>query len=111
MVAGAVERSAAGGCRPSGRVGGIADAKTITVRKIGGEKFDRIVKYTLPQVKPPAVGDTVASGLTTLCETCVNSGYDDGFELVCKSGFKPDDECSHFEGVTENSDVIDDVPF
>ncbi len=111
MVAGAVERSAAGGCRPSGRVGGIADAKTITVRKIGGEKFDRIVKYTLPQVKPPAVGELSESDDTQLCGTCVNSGYDDGFELVCKLGFKPDDECSHFEGVTENSDVIDDVPF
>ncbi len=82
---------------------------SIIVRKVGGEKYDRIVKYTLPPEKPPAVADTVVSGSKATCETCVNSGYDDGFELVCKLGFNPDGDCSHFEGVTENSEVIDGV--
>ncbi len=83
---------------------------SIIVRKVGGEKYDRIVKYTLPPSKPPAVGELVETD-TSLCETCVNSGYDDGFELVCKLGFKPDGDCPRFDGVTENSEVIDDVPF
>ena len=82
----------------------------IVVRKIGGEKFDRIIKYTLPPEKPPAVGELVESDMS-LCETCVNSGYDDGFELVCKSGWKLGGDCSHFEGVTETISDTGDVPF
>ncbi len=74
----------------------------IVVRKVGGEKFDRIIKYTLPQEKPPAVGDLPE---TTLCETCTNSGYDNDFSLVCRQGWAVGGPCAHFEGVT------DDVPF
>ena len=35
--------------------GSLAAAKKIVVRKIGGERFERIIKYSLPE-KPPAVG-------------------------------------------------------
>ena len=88
----------------------------IVVRKVGGEKFDRIIKCTLPTEKPPAVSDIVETDIS-LCERCLNSGYDDGFELICKAGWKPGDpsragsDCSHFEGVTESDSNIDDVPF
>ncbi len=92
--------------------GSLSIPTSIVVRKVGGEKFDRIIKYTLPTDKPPAVADTVTSETTALCETCLNSGYDDGFELVCKLSLKPDGECSRFDGVTENSDDLgQDVPF
>ncbi len=39
-----------------GRAGGIADAKTITVRKVGGERFGRIVRYMLDE-KPHSVSE------------------------------------------------------
>ncbi len=39
-----------------GKCGGIAEAKTILVRKVGGEKFGRIVKYTLAE-KPHSVSE------------------------------------------------------
>ncbi len=39
-----------------GRAGGIADAKNIIVRKVGGERFGRIVKYTLAD-KPHSVSE------------------------------------------------------
>ncbi len=90
--------------------GSLSIPMNIVVRKVGGEKFDRIIKYTLPPEKPPAVGELVETDMS-LCEKCVNSGYDDGFELVCKNGWKPGGDCSHFEGVTESSDTTDEVPF
>ena len=92
--------------------GSLSIPTSIVVRKIAGEKFDRIAKHVLPQHKPPAVGDTLESQTTALCETCVNIGYDVGFELICKLGLKASPSCSQFDGVVENNtDINDDVPF
>ena len=90
--------------------GSLSVPMNIVVRKIGGEKFDRIIKYTLPPEKPPAVGDTLES--MALCQRCVNRVYDVGFELVCKLGLKASSSCSQFDGVVEtDTDLDDDVPF
>ena len=90
--------------------GSLSAPVNIVVRKVGGEKFDRIIKCTLPNEKPPAVGDLAETDMS-LCERCLNSGYDDGFELICKAGWKPGGDCSHFESVAETNVDIDDVPF
>jgi DNA repair protein RadD len=60
-----------------GKSGGIADAKSIIVRKVAGEKFDRIIKHTLGE-KPYAVSDYLESN--TDIEP---SQYHDPFELNC----------------------------
>ncbi|MDR2761466.1 MAG: DEAD/DEAH box helicase [Planctomycetaceae bacterium] len=65
-----------------GNAGGIADTKRIIVRKIAGEKFDRIIKRFLAE-KPYAVSDYL--------ETEIDSTKRDPFEI--------------------NFDLNDDVPF
>jgi len=77
---------------------------SIVVRKVGGEKFDRIIKYTLPPEKPPAVGEIIEG--ESPCETCCHSGYDNDFSLVCKAGWTASGACSHYENAT-----FDEVPF
>ena len=56
-----------------GRVGGIADAKTITVRKVGGERFGRITRYTLDD-KPHSVSENFSHDEN-------NEEYDNPFGL------------------------------
>jgi hypothetical protein len=38
------------------KAGGLADTKSIVVRKVGGEKFDRIIRYSLDE-KPHSVSE------------------------------------------------------
>jgi DNA repair protein RadD len=89
--------------------GSLAIPTGIIVRKVSGEKFDRIIKYALPSEKPPAVGDLTET--TSLCMNCVNSVYDDGFSLVCKLGLVANGSCSSFDGVTDGDINLGDVPF
>ncbi len=50
-----------------GKAGGIADAKTIVVRKVTGERFDRIVKYQLDE-KPHSVTEYLDDELENDCD-------------------------------------------
>jgi DNA repair protein RadD len=52
-----------------GNSGGIADVKTIDVRKVGGEHFDRIIQYTLDE-KPHSVSENFDN------EETLNENYD-----------------------------------
>ena len=87
--------------------GSLAIPKSIIVRKIGGEKFDRIIRYTLPPDKPPAIGEIIDSP----CETCRYSTYDNDFALVCGEGLAVGGPCSHFEAIPEGGVDLSDVPF
>jgi len=87
------------------RAGGLAKPDKIIVRKVGGERFERIIKYTLPPEKPSAVGEIIESP----CETCRHSCYDNDFSLVCGEGWAVGGPCSHFEGVIDGN--TSDVPF
>jgi len=85
------------------RSGCLFPSTEIVVRKVAGEKYDRIIKHTLADQLPPPSVDV------TLCEGCAYSGYDNDFAFICKSGWTPGRPCPHFEGV--NDADIDDVPF
>ena len=90
------------------KAGGVARAEKIVVRKVGGEKFDRIIKHTLGE-KPSAVGGSIRS--ESLCQKCANSCYGTDFSLVCKLGLTADKGCSQFDGMTDGDILSDDVPF
>jgi len=87
--------------------GGLAVTNRILVRKVGGEKFDRVIRHSLGE-KPPAVGETVDQ---SLCENCVNGCYDNDFSIVCKLGLKAGGPCLHFDGVTECDANSNEIPF
>ena len=87
--------------------GSLAIPTSIVVRKVGGEKFDRIIRHTLPPHKPPAVGEIVESP----CETCRHSTYDNDFSLACGEGWAVGGPCAHFESIPEDGVDLSDVPF
>ncbi|MCL2624591.1 MAG: hypothetical protein FWD31_13085, partial [Planctomycetaceae bacterium] len=85
--------------------GSLSIPTSIVVRKVGGERFDRIIKHALPPDKPPAIGESIA--VESPCLDCFHSCYDNDFSLVCREGWVAGGPCSHFEC---NAD-IDGVPF
>ena len=89
------------------KAGGLASPEKIVVRKVGGERFERIIKHTLPPDKPTAVGEMIEN--ESPCTTCFHSGYDNDFVLVCRAGWVAGSPCSHSESVSDGDP--DDVPF
>ena len=87
------------------RAGGLLPCTEIFVRKVAGEKFDRIIKHTLAAQLPPPTVDV------SRCEDCIHSGYDNDFSIVCNNGWAVGGPCAHFEGPYSNDDNLDDVPF
>ena len=81
--------------------GGLLPATEIVVRKVAGEKFDKIIKHTLADQLPPPIPVTEKAS----CESCIHSGYDIDFSLICRVGGTIGGPCDHFE------DRTDDVPF
>jgi DNA repair protein RadD len=60
-----------------GKSGGIADVKSIVVRKVAGEKFDRIIRYALGE-KPHAVSENFDDDYIQQPED-TNDPFDEGF--------------------------------
>ena len=77
----------------------------IVVRKVAGEKFERIIKHTLSDQLPVPTVDV------TMCEGCIHSSYDNEFSIVCNDGWTVGGSCAHFEGPYGNDDNVGDVPF
>ena len=86
--------------------GSLSIPMNIVVRKIGGEKFDRIIKYTLPPERPPAIGELPDD--TQICGTCLHCIYEDDFSLGCTLGHDTN-HSSQCQQYTPTSD--DEVPF
>lgn len=64
-----------------GKAGGIADAKSIIVRKVGGERFGRIVKHTLAE-KPQPVSGYLEDGEQNEFADPFDSGFTADFDDV-----------------------------
>jgi DNA repair protein RadD len=58
------------------KAGGLADTKSIVVRKVGGEKFDRIIRYSLDE-KPHSVSENFDDEETKQSEE-YNDPFDEG---------------------------------
>ncbi|MGL6194342.1 MAG: DEAD/DEAH box helicase, partial [Thermoguttaceae bacterium] len=50
--------------------GSLSVPTRITVRKVGGDKFPRIIKYQLPSEKPPAIGELAEEKDYYTCGEC-----------------------------------------
>ena len=88
--------------------GSLSIPMNIVVRKVGGEKFDRIIKYTLPPEKPPAVGELAEPDDTQICGTCTHCIFEDDFSLSCQLGHDTNKsaQCDQY-----SSSPDDEVPF
>lgn len=89
--------------------GSLALPTSIVVRKIGGERFDRIIKYTLPTEKPPAVGELPETdGNQEACLSCAYCIANDDFSYHCELGndMTKSSLCEQFQYPN-----YDDVPF
>jgi hypothetical protein len=87
--------------------GSLSIPLNIVVRKVGGENFDRIIKYTLPD-KPPAIGKLPEPDDTQICGTCLHCIYEDDFSLGCTLSHDTN-QSSQCQQYTHSSD--DEVPF
>jgi hypothetical protein len=61
------------------KAGGLADTKSIVVRKVTGEKFDRIIRYTLDE-KPHSVSENFDDDSETNYLEENDDPFNDGFD-------------------------------
>jgi DNA repair protein RadD len=61
------------------KAGGLADTKNIVVRKVGGEKFDRIIRYSLDE-KPHSVSENFDNDSETNSLEENDDPFNDGFD-------------------------------
>jgi DNA repair protein RadD len=59
------------------KAGGLAETKSIVVRKVGGEKFDRIIRYVLDE-KPHSVSENFDEDFNTTEQENNNDPFDEG---------------------------------